>query len=383
MDSPLKTIAFRPRLQVAEESLRPTRAEVDLGAVAHNFRVVRELAGSARVCAVVKADAYGHGVVPVATRLQKEGADAFGVALAEEGLELREAGVTADILVLNGVYGDAHRDVLEAGLTPVVYDLAQVAAFDHAWHHAPFGIHVKVDSGMGRLGVPLGALDAFLDGLARFPAARVDGVMTHLSSADGDEAYTRDQLDRFRDALARIRARGHAPRTVHAANSPATLAHPGARFDMVRPGIVLFGAPPAPHLGADLRPAMRLRTEVIALRDLAPGDSVGYGRTFRAPVAMRLATVPMGYGDGLMRLVSNRGAMLVGGGRCAIVGNVSMDLTTLDVTGVPDAAVGTEVVVLGEQGGERIGAEDVAEWAGTIPYEVLTNVSRRVPRFYR
>ncbi len=383
MDSPLKTIAFRPRVQLAEESLRPTRAEIDLDAVAHNYRRVRDRVGSARVCAVVKADAYGHGVVPVAVRLQREGVDAFGVALAEEGLELREAGVTAGILVLNGVYGDAHRDVLEAGLTPVVYDLAQVEAFDRAWDGAPFAVHLKVDTGMSRLGVPLSSLAAFLDGLARFPAARVDGVMTHLSSADNDDAYTREQLGRFRDALTRIRARGHAPRTVHAANSPATLAHPEARFDMVRPGIVLFGAPPAPHLDADLRPAMRLRTEVIALRDLAPGDSVGYGRTFRAPAPMRLATVPMGYGDGLMRFVSNRGAMLVGGVRCPIVGNVSMDLTTLDVTAVPDVAVGSEVVVLGEQDGGRIGAEDVAEWAGTIPYEVLTNVSRRVPRFYR
>lgn len=382
MDSPLKTIAFRPRLQPAEESLRPTRAEVDLEAIAHNFRLVREIAAGARVCAVVKADAYGHGVVPVAVRLQKEGADAFGVALAEEGLELRDAGITAGILVLNGVYGDAHRDVLEARLTPVVYDLAQVEAFARAWDGA-FGVHLKVDTGMSRLGVPLAALDAFLDGLDRFPAARIDGVMTHLSSADGDDDYTRAQLDAFRDALARIRARGHAPRTVHAANSPATLAYPEARFDMVRPGIVLFGAPPAPDLGADLRPAMRLRTEVIALRDLSPGDSVGYGRTFRATRPMRLATVPMGYGDGLMRLVSNRGAMLVGGCRCAIVGNVSMDLTTLDVTGVADVHVGAEVVVLGEQDGARIGAEDVAAWAGTIPYEVLTNVSRRVPRFYR
>lgn len=383
MESPLKTISFRPRLQTAEDSLRPTRAEIDLEAVAENFRLVRDHVRGTRVCAVVKADAYGHGVVPVAARLQQEGVDAFGVALAEEGLELREAGITSGILVLNGVYGDAHRDVLEAGLTPVVYDLAQVEAFHRAWNGARFGVHIKVDTGMSRLGIPLPSLDAFLEGLTRFPAVRVDGVMTHLSSADSDDDYTSEQLGRFRDALARIRARDHAPSTVHAANSPATLAHPDARFDMVRPGILLFGAPPARHLRAELRPAMRLRTEIIALRDLAPGDSVGYSRTFRADRVMRLATVPMGYGDGLMRFVSNRGAMLVGGRRCPIVGNVSMDLTTLDVTDVPEASLGAEVVVLGEQGEERIGAEDVAEWAGTIPYEVLTNVSRRVPRFYR
>jgi len=383
MRQPNNTLAFRPRLARAEESLRPTRAEIDLDALAHNLGVVRRVAGEARVLAVVKADAYGHGVAPVAARLERAGVHGFGVALAEEGLELREAGVRSQIVVLNGVYGNAHADVLAAELTPVVYDLGQIEAFHRAWGGAPFGVHLKVDTGMARLGVPLRGLDEFLEGLGRFREARVDGLMTHLATADSDPEYAVEQLRRFHAALGRVRAFGHRPKVVHAANSAATFAHPGARFDMVRTGVALYGYSTAPGTGGDLRPVMRLRTEIIALRDLLVGESVGYDSTFTAPRPLRVATVPVGYGDGLMRRTSNRGAMLVGGRPCPVVGNVSMDLTTLDVSTVPEAALGDEVVVLGGQGPSRIGAEALAVDAGTIPYEVLTAVSRRVPRFYR
>jgi alanine racemase len=335
------------------------------------------------VLAIVKADAYGHGVVPVATRLEDEGVDGFGVALAEEGLELREAGISTEILVLNGVYGGAHRDVLEAGLTPVLYDLGDAARFAEASGGRPFGVHLKIDTGMGRLGVTMRAVDAFLDALARHPAVRVDGVMTHLAAADSDASFTAAQLGRFELALAKIRARGHAPRTIHAANTSATFLHEAARYDLVRTGIALFGH----ALGADenalgLRPAMRLRTEVIALRDLEAGESIGYDHTFTAKGPMRVATVPMGYGDGLVRALGNAGAMLVHGVRCPIVGRVSMDLTTIDVTAIEAASVGDEAVVLGSQGEARIDATEIAAQVGTIPYEIMTNVSRRVPRVY-
>jgi alanine racemase len=362
--------------------VRPTRAEVDLDALAHNLAVVRRVAAGARVLAVVKADGYGHGVVPVAARLEEAGVDGFGVALAEEGLELREAGVGAEILVLNGVYGGAHADVLAAGLTPVVYDLATVEAFHHAWGGAPFSVHVKVDTGMSRLGVCVHELARFFDELARFPEVRVSGFMTHLAAADTDDEFTVDQLRKFNAALHEVRAHGHRPRTVHAANTAATFAHPGSRFDLVRPGLALFGYSSVGG-AEDLRPVMRLRTEIIALREIAPGTGVGYDRTWRASRPTRVATVPVGYGDGLMRRTSNAGFMLVGGRRCAVVGRVSMDLTTLDVTDVPEARVGDEVVILGDQGDERLGAQDLADAAGTIPYEALTAVSRRVPRFYR
>jgi len=383
MASGTDDVAHRPRSREAYESLRPTRAEVDLGALAHNMEAIRRAADGVRVLAVVKADAYGHGVVPVAGRLAAEGAVGFGVALAEEGIELREAGITAQVLILNGVYGGAHRDVLAARLTPVVYDIDTVAAFQRAARGRRFGFHLKVDTGMSRLGVPVSALDAFLDALEGFPRARIDGVMTHLASADEDPEFTALQLSRFRVALEGIRRRGHEPSLVHAANTAAVLRHPDARFDMVRAGIALYGVMPVPGPPIGLRPVMSLRSEIIALRDLVPGDTVGYGRTFATGRACRLATVPVGYGDGLMRSVSNRGAVLVRGRRCPVVGRVSMDLTAVDVTEVPEVAVADEVVLLGEQGQERIDADEVARAAGTIAYEVLTNVSRRVPRFYR
>lgn len=376
------TLVLRPRIQRVDECLRPTRAEIDLDAIAHNLQVVRARVTPARVLAVVKADAYGHGVVPVALRLQEEGVAGFGVALAEEGIELRDAGVTSDIVVLNGVYGSAHADVLRAALTPVVYDLDQVRAFASAAESRPFGVHLKVDTGMGRLGVRPDLLPAFLEGLAAFPGVRVDGVMTHLASADHDDAFTDAQLDLFDRAVALIRAAGHDPRMLHAANSAGALRIPRARHDLVRAGIALFGLPGAPDVVLPLKQAMRLRSEVIALRTIEAGEGVGYDQTFRATRRTRVATVPLGYGDGLMRSNSNRGVALVRGRRCRLIGNVSMDLTTFDVTDVPEVVVGDEAVLLGEQGGDRICATEVADAAGTLPYEVWCAVSRRVPRFY-
>ncbi|MFO0714680.1 MAG: alanine racemase [Sandaracinus sp.] len=386
MRRPEHTLTFRPRLALADESLRPTRAEIDLDAIAQNLRVLRAMAAPAKVLAVVKADAYGHGVVPVASRLEEDGVDGFGVALAEEGLELREAGIRAPIVVLNGVYGGAHADVLEAGLVPVVYDLAQIEAFDRAAPDRRYRVHVKIDTGMSRLGVPMRELDRFLSRLGDHPRCVVAGLMTHLSSADTDADETRAQLDRFDAALAKVRAAGHRPELVHAANTAATLAHPRGRYDMVRPGGALYGISFGLPEGAALRFALRLRSEIIALRDLEEGETVGYDRTFRCTRPTRVATVPMGYGDGLLRELSNRGSMLVHATRCPILGRVSMDLTMIDVTDVPGVALGDEVVILGAQKhAERhacITADEVAKTAGTIAYDVMTSISRRVPRSY-
>ena len=390
MRPPEHTLTFRPRIALADESLRPTRAEIDLAAIGHNLTVLKGLSAAhekpAKVLAIVKADAYGHGVVPVATRLEQEGVDGFGVALAEEALELREAGIRAPILVLNGAYGNAHADVLEAGLTPVVYDLGQVEAFDRAAPDRPYRVHVKIDTGMARLGVEARGLEAFLDGLSRFPRCIVSGVMTHLSSADTDAEITRDQLTRFADAVQRVRAHGHRPSLVHAANTAATLAHPEGHFDMVRPGGALFGISFGLEDGKALRYALRLRTEIMAIRTLEIGDPVGYDATYRCTQKTRVATVPVGYGDGLPRELSNRGFMLVRGQRCPIIGRVSMDLTTLDVTHVEGVALGDEVIALGTQTYEGktsvLSADEVGNLAGTISYDVLISLSRRVPRVY-
>lgn len=363
---------------------RPTRAEIDLSALANNLRVVRRVAGKSRVFVVVKADAYGHGLVQVARRLERENVDGLCVALAEEGLALRACGVTAQILVLNGVYGDAHERVLAAHLTPVVYSLAQAEAFARASRelgNRAVSVHLKIDTGMARLGVQLDELAPLLDAIQRLPI-RIDGVMTHLSSADSDAVETQAQLARFDGAVATLRARGHSPKFVHAANSAATYMHESSRHDLVRTGLVMYGI--APH-GADapeLSPVMSVRTELIALRDLPAGAPVGYDQTFRAQRPSRIATVPMGYGDGLMRSASNRGHMLVRGQLCPIVGRVSMDLTTLDVTDMPEVAVGDDVVLFGKQGDAVLTANALAEASGTIAYEVLTSISPRVPRVY-
>jgi len=362
---------------------RPTRAEVDLPAMAQNLAAVRAVAGEARVYAVVKADAYGHGLVPVARWLERQAVDGLCVALAEEGLTLRACGVTSPILVLSGAYADAHERVLAAHLTPVIHGFAQAEAFARASAGRSVGVHLKLDTGMGRLGIPVDELGALLDALRRFPQLRIDGVMTHFSSADSDAAYTRMQLGRFNAAVEAIRAHGHAPRVLHAANSAATYNFPEARFNLVRVGLALYGVAPAPSAAETLLPVMRLRSEVLALRSLPAGSSVGYDRTHTTLRAARIATVPIGYGDGLMRVASNRGAMLVRGTACPIVGRISMDLTTLDVTDAPGCELGDEVVVIGRQDGAEITAAQLADACDTIAYEVLTNISPRVPRFYR
>jgi len=362
--------------------LRPTRAEVLLDTIADNFQVVRRAANGRKVLAVVKADAYGHGVVPVAQRLQAEGVDGFGVALAEEGIELREAGIDRAILVLNGISGGAHRDIIAAGLTPVLYEIAEATAFEAVAEGRPIDVHLKVDTGMGRLGVPLGELTDFLRDLRRFPSIRIAGLMTHLSTADCDPDYVAEQLRGFKHAEGLVRRFGHEPSVLHAANSAALFRHPETHFDWVRPGISLYGYPGTDSIEAPLRPAMRWRTEVLRIRTLRPGESAGYGRSFRATRETRLATIPLGYGDGLFRAASNRGHVLIRGTRCPIVGNIAMDLTTVDVSDVTGVALGDEALLLGEQEGAVLDAADLAAAAGTIPYEVLTNVSRRVPRIY-
>ena len=373
---------LKPRVQSATASLRPTRAEILLDAIGHNLRVVRQAARGRKVLAVVKADAYGHGVVPVAKRLQAEGVDGFGVALAEEGIELREAGIDRAILVLNGITGGAHGDIIETGLTPVLYDISEASAFHDVSGGRPIDVHLKVDTGMGRLGVPLGELTDFLRALRRFPSIRIAGLMTHLSTADSDPDYVAEQVASFSRAQGLVRRFGHEPVVLHAANSAALFRHPETHFDWVRPGLALYGYPGSDAIDAPLQPAMRWRTEVLRLRTLEPGESAGYGRSFRATKETRLATIPLGYGDGLLRSASNRGHVLIHGVRCPIVGNISMDLTTVDVSALEDVVVGDEALLLGAQDGTSLDARDLAEAARTIPYEVLTNVSRRVPRIY-
>ncbi|HSC88716.1 MAG TPA: alanine racemase [Polyangiaceae bacterium] len=396
---------LRPRRALPTDVVRPTRAEVNLDNLRHNLHVLRTVSSrrnqaAPRIWAVLKADGYGHGAKAVARTLERGGVDGVCVALVEEGVELREAGISVPILVMGGYYKSAFRELLHHGLTPVLHEPAQVEELARTLASAELGrarAHIKVDTGMARLGAPPSEWSRLATVLARHREIVFEGLMTHFANADGPESDALEApLDSFARACEVFRAEGLVPELRHAANS-AALLRGGASFDVVRPGIALFGPNPLPRAGladaddlaSTLRPVMSIHTRVVAVRDLAPGDAVGYGSTWVATRPSRVATVPMGYADGLSRAVSNRGAMLVRGRRAPIVGIVSMDMTMLDVTDVPGAALGDEVVVLGSQKvpGERSSAEitahDLARAAGTIPWEVLTNVSRRVPRFYR
>jgi alanine racemase len=382
---------LRPQRAVPADAVRPTRAEVNLAHLRHNLRVMQRTAGGAQVWAVLKADGYGHGAKGVARTLERAGAAGICVALLEEGVELRQAGIRVPILITGGYYGRAFGEVLRHQLTPVLHDPAQVEALADEVRFSgaePASVHVKIDTGMSRLGVLLRDVPKMAEMLERHRQVQVSGLMTHFACADGtDSASIDEQLELFDAARIAMRSLGIHPTLCHAANSAAVLQSPRAHLDVVRPGIALFGVEPRPGICKELRPVMSVRTELVAVREIAAGQSVGYGATWKAQRTSRIATIPMGYGDGLSRSLSNVGELLVRGKRAPIAGVVSMDMTMLDVTEIEGVKVGDECVVLGSQKGslgqDTISAEEIARRRGTIPWEVLTDISRRVPRFYR
>lgn len=387
----------KPRRAAPADAVRPTRAEVNLEALRFNLRVVKRHAKGAKIWAVLKADGYGHGAPAVARTLERAGADGFCVALLEEGVELREAGITAPILVMGGYYGASHEEVLARRLVPVVYDLGQVEGFARLVKAGtvagPVEVHLKVDTGMARLGVTMKNLAAFAERMDEFPEVRIVGLMTHLACADAPtNEETTEQMVRFDEATAQLAKFGIRPGLRHAANTAALLREQ-ARLDAVRPGVALFGVTPrmpdasdAAALG-ELQPVMRVRSEIVALRELEAGTSVGYGALWKTTRPSRIATIPMGYADGLSRHLTNKGHALVRGKRAPIVGAVSMDMSMLDVTDIEGVSLRDEAVVLGPQEGplgkDCITPDEIAQHQHTIAWEVLTAISRRVPRFYR
>jgi alanine racemase len=382
---------LRPQRAVPSDAVRPTRAEVNLANLRHNLRFVQRAAGGAAVWAVLKADGYGHGAKAVARTLERAGANGICVALLEEGIELREAGIQVPILITGGYYGRAWGELLRHDLTPVVHDPAQLESLADEVKFSgaePIKIHVKIDTGMARLGILPKDVPAIARALHRFPEVRLQGLMTHFACADSsDPESINHQIDLFDQATLAMRNEGVAPEFRHAANSAALLKSQRSCLDVVRPGIALFGVQPNIGLCPELRPVMRVRSEIIALRDLPARSPVGYGRTFLTSRQSRIATVPVGYADGFSRALSNRGSLLVRGKRAPVVGAVSMDMTMLDVTEIDEVRIGDECVILGAQKGplgqDAISAEEIAAQLGTIPWEILTDISRRVPRFYR
>lgn len=368
-------------------SIRPTVAEVDLDAILSNLQLLRQTVGSGvAIWGVVKADAYGHGAVAVGRALEPV-IDALAVSLVEEGLELRAAGIRIPIVVLSAFYNRHQDEVIHEGLTPVIYDVSDVERFAAAAARRgrPVAVHLKVDTGMSRLGVSVEDLPAVLDRVLALPSIQVAGLATHFASADGaDPAVTEEALGRFQACVDLAHRRGLRGLTLHAANSAATVRFSSAHLHAVRPGLALYGAMPSQAVARpDLRPALRLATRIMALHDIAAGTPVSYGGLWRASRPSRIATLPIGYADGYPRHV--RGARaLVRGQKVSVVGAVCMDMLMVDVTDVIDAgvALGDPVVLIGRDGDQTITVDDLAGWAATVNYEILCGISKRVPRIY-
>jgi alanine racemase len=362
-------------------------ARVNLSAIERNAaRLGAKLNGGAQLCAVVKADGYGHGAVQAGCAALAGGAGSLAVATADEAAELREGAVEAPVLVMGAVSSDELPVALAAGAQLVAWDQRFVDEVARAvGRDAPVGLHVKLDTGMGRLGTrDADAALAVAERIAEAgPALALVGAMTHFATADDDLEFMSKQLEAYGEFVVRLRARW-PNLTVHAANSAATLRSDRTHFGMVRCGIAVYGCDPMHEDPAShqLEPALELNSYVAAVKRARPGDSAGYGRRFVADRETWIATVPIGYGDGVRRALSNNCEVLVGGRRYPLVGTVSMDNVTVDVGPEPRVAVGDEVTLIGRNGGERQTAEDLAARSGTINYEILTGISRRVPRIY-
>jgi alanine racemase len=374
--------------------VRPAWAEVDLAAIAANMRVLVRHVAPAGVCAVVKADGYGHGAVAVARAALDAGASWLGVALAEEGATLRDAGITAPILLLSEPQGDDMEIAVWFGLRPTVYTAAGVENVTRAAKHAvargaplPVRVHLKLDTGMHRVGASPEDAVRLAEAVASHPELVLDGVYTHFAIADEpDDPFTGEQLDRFAAALGKLRGAGYRPPVVHAANSAAAIVRPDARFDLVRIGIAMYGIPPAPGLAGlvELRPALSLKASVSLVKSVAAGERISYGLRHTFAEDTIVATVPIGYADGVRRrLFSVGGEVLLGGRRRPIVGVVTMDQLTVGCGDDGSVGVGDEVVLIGSQGDEAITADEWAVRLDTISYEIVCGIGPRVPRRYR
>lgn len=366
-----------------------TYIEVDLDAIAHNVRALKAFIGPAvELFAVVKANAYGHGLVPVAQTVLRHGVSRLAIGRLSEGLQLRQAGIAAPVLALCYLMPDELRIAVERDLVPTVGEMesALVVSALGVARQKPVPVHVKIDTGMGRYGVMPDQAVSFFNQIATLPGLAVEGVFTHFATADErDKTFAREQFQIFQDVLAELSAAGHSIPLLHAANSAAALDLPETHLGAVRSGLALYGLYPSEGVShaLPLRPALTLKSHVASVRQLPAGASISYGRSYITPRPMTVALVPIGYGDGYHRLLSNRGAVLVNGQRAPIVGRVCMDQVVVDVSGCGPVALNDEVVLIGQQGDARITVEEIAGWAETISYEITSALLARLPRFFR
>jgi len=362
---------------------RPTFAAIDAGALRHNFLQLRAaLPSTTAILAVVKADGYGHGATLVTPVLERAGADWLGVATVEEGIEIRTAGARTPILVLTGAASGDVPALIEHRLSVAVLHRDMVRDLASRLGAQRLPVHIKVDTGMGRLGVLPADVPELVTELQRAGCFDIEGIFSHFGNADGvTRDYSDYQLRGFRQAVDAVTAAGVRPRWIHIANSAAVLSRADTHWSLVRPGIALYGVPPASATApSGLRPAMRLVTKIVQLKRVPSEFPVSYGQTFVTRRPSVLAVLPVGYADGYARALSNRAAVLVHGRRAPVVGAVCMDLTIVDVTDIEGVQLGDEVVLWGRQNGAEISVAEVADWQGSISYEVLTRVGKRVPR---
>jgi alanine racemase len=358
-------------------------AEVDLEALARNVTTIRaRLGAKCGIMAVVKANAYGHGVVQVARALER-GLEAFGVANVAEAVELAAIIQPHRIFILGTALPEEYEEIALRGFVPVISSFEEAMAFERLARHGCVPVNVAIDTGMGRIGV--GSKDAIAEfcEISLLPRIDIKTISTHLPVADEDDAFTKNQLERFSAIVARLREAGIRPPLVHVLNSAGAIHFPEHAHDLARVGLALYGSSPIAAFQKELHPVMTLKTRVTIVRDLPAGQSVSYGRTFIAPSPMRVATLAAGYADGYQRRLSNQQAdVLVRGVRCPVLGRVTMDQIMVDVSNLPDVEVGEEVVLMGRQGEQEILAAELAQKAGTIAWEIFTGISHRVERIY-
>lgn len=385
----------RASADVATVNTRPTWAEIDLSALRHNYRTLAShVAPKASICAVVKCDAYGHGALECAQALEAEGAQWFGVTNPSEALVLRKGGIKGRILLLSGFWQGEEQAVLEHDLTPAVWTEGHLQWLDAAAKRAgkkKVPVHLKIDTGMSRLGVRWNELPSLLPKFAAAKHLAIEAVWSHLASSEVVDAFdAHAQIACFEQALTYLADEGVKPKYRHLANSAAVASRPSTWYDMVRPGLLLYGHclplshtnhnQPDVHLQLALKPVLSWKTRVVDVRRVPAGQGVGYGSTFTTRKPSLLATIPVGYGDGYLRALSNRGRVLVRGEYAPIAGNVSMDLTIVDVSRIPGVVVGDDVTLIGRDGKNGIEVEELARHYESIPYEVMCGISKRVPR---
>jgi alanine racemase len=375
---------------------RATIAEIDLGAFRHNLRLLRShLPDKVKIMAVVKADAYGHGALLCAKAALNEEVDCLGVGIIAEGIELRESGITAPIQLLTGIFPDEADDLIKFDLSTTLstLEVAEVISSKAQKANKRVGVHLKIDTGMGRLGASIDAFPELITFIDQCPNLKLESVFTHLSSADDDQDYTHKQLNRFNDVLKKAKELGIEIPMAHSANSSAILRFPESYYDMVRPGLILYGALPSPQLkpyvenvvagNNSFLPVMKWKTRILQINQTPPETAMSYGQKFITKRDSLIATLPVGYADGLNRRLSNKMNVLIRGKSAPQIGTICMDMILVDVTDIENVSLQDEVVLIGKQGDESIGVDQVAELIDTVPYETLCNVGKRVPRVYK